>query len=83
MKATSLTEKSKQDYKHFHGTEKCSNSIPIIKNPFYRRKLKYLAMQRIVFGSLPDTSVIAKSLMNRMKFNHQLTLKDYPRKKQD
>ncbi|RXJ45711.1 DUF6876 family protein [Gelidibacter gilvus] len=56
----------KEGLQHFHGTE-MFYSIPLIRTRF-TDGLKYLANIADCFWLITDTSVIAKSLMNRSEF---------------
>ena len=56
----------KEGLQHFHGTE-MFYSIPLLKTRF-TDGLKYLANVADCFWLITDTSVIAKSLMNRSEF---------------
>jgi len=56
----------KAGLQHFHGTE-MFYSIPLLKTRF-TDGLKYLANAADCFWLITDTSVIAKSLMNRSEF---------------
>ena len=56
----------KEGLQHFHGTE-MFYSIPLLRTRF-TDGLKYLANVADCFWLITDTSVIAKSLMNRSEF---------------
>ena len=56
----------KEGLQHFHGSE-MFYSIPLIRTRF-TDGLKYLASVADCFWLITDTSVIAKSLMNRSEF---------------
>lgn len=56
----------KEGLQHFHGTE-MFYQIPLIRTRF-TDGLKYLANVADCFWLITDTSVIAKSLMNRSEF---------------
>jgi hypothetical protein len=56
----------KEGLQHFHGTE-MFYSIPLLRTRF-TDGLKYLANVADCFWLITDTSVIAKSLMNRNEF---------------
>ncbi len=56
----------KEGLQHFHGTE-MFYQIPLLKTRF-TDGLKYLAEVAECFWLITDTSVIAKSLMNRSEF---------------
>ena len=56
----------KEGLQHFHGSE-MFYSIPLIRTRF-TNGLKYLATVADCYWLITDTSVIAKSLMNRSEF---------------
>ncbi|WP_047419540.1 DUF6876 family protein [Cellulophaga sp. Hel_I_12] len=63
---TVQSNKIKEELQHFHGTEMCYQ-IPLIRTLF-TDGLKYLSEVAECFWLITDTSVIAKSLMNRSEF---------------
>ena len=70
----------KEGLQHFHGTE-MFYQIPILRTRFMDG-LKYLANVADCFWLITDTSVIAKSLMNRSEFI-TIDFKRLPEEKQE
>ena len=70
----------KEGLRHFHGTE-MFYQIPLLRTRF-TDGLKYLANAADCFWLITDTSVIAKSLMNRSEFI-TIDFKRLPEDKQD
>ncbi|THV56821.1 hypothetical protein EZV76_16615 [Flagellimonas alvinocaridis] len=70
----------KEGLQHFHGTE-MFYSLPLIRTRF-TDGLKYLSEVAECFWLITDTSVIAKSLMNRSKFV-TIDFKKLSKEKQD
>ena len=70
----------KEGLQHFHGTE-MFYQIPLLRTRF-TDGLKYLANVANCFWLITDTSVIAKSLMNRSEFI-TIDFKRFPEEKQD
>ncbi len=70
----------KEGLQHFHGTE-MFYQIPLLRTRF-TDGLKYLANVADCFWLITDTSVIAKSLMNRSEFI-TIDFKRLPKEKQD
>ena len=70
----------KEGLQHFHGTE-MFYQIPLLRTRF-TDGLKYLANVADCFWLITDTSVIAKSLMNRSEFV-TIDFKRLPEDKQD
>ena len=70
----------KEGLQHFHGTE-MFYQIPLLRTRF-TDGLKYLANAADCFWLITDTSVIAKSLMNRSEFI-TIDFKRLPEEKQE